>query len=135
MPERDIVFENISTPHNLFQLKEHLRELYRLLDKRFISVTCDSTVVFDADQSDTFYVELTENITTITINNASTGRIITLLLQQDSTGSRTVAGFASNVKLAGASFTVTSNATRYSTLTLVYDGTNWVEIARALDVY
>lgn len=135
MPERDILFETLRSPSEIFQLKEYLREIYRLLDKRFVSVTRVASITFDADIGEVFYVSLDGNITGITLLNAYKGREITIIFKQDSTGSRTVAGWASTVKLSGAAFTVTSNASRYSIIKLVYDDTNWVESGRSLDVY
>ena len=135
MPERDILFEELKAPGSIFQLKEHLREIYRLLDKRFVSVTRVASINFDSDIGEVFYVLLDGNITTITISNAFKGREIVLIFKQDGTGSRTVAGWASTVKLSGAAFTITSNASRYSVLRLTYDDTNWVETGRVTDVY
>lgn len=135
MPERDIIFNDLKSPANVFQLKDHLRELYDLVEWHFVTIANAASVTIDADQGDIFYFSLTGNITGITISNAAQGRIIRLIFKQDGTGSRTVAGFASNIMLAGDAFSVTSNANRYTTLTLCYDGTNWVEIARTSDVY
>lgn len=135
MPDRDIAFEDVKTPANVFRLKEHLRELYRLVEYHFISIVRAASIIIDADEGDIFYILLDGNITSITINNPAQGRKIVLIFKQDGTGSRTVAGFASNVMLAGDAFSVTSNAGKYTILTLCYDGTNWVEIARTTDVY
>lgn len=135
MPERDILFENLKSPSEIFQLKEYLREIYRLLDKRFVSITRAASVTFDSDIGEVFYVLLDGNITGITILNAFKGREITLIFKQDGTGSRTVAGWASTVKLSGAAFAVTSNASRYTTLKLTYDDTNWVQTGGTSDVY
>ncbi len=135
MAERDIILESTATPSGLHSLREYLRELYRLLDNRFITITRAASVIFNVDEGEIFYVELDGNITGITLQNADYGRKITLIFKQDSTGSRTVAGFDSNVMLAGNAFSVTANANRYTTLTLAYDGTNWVETGRTSDVY
>ena len=135
MPERDILFENLKNPAEIFQLKEYLKELYSLTDPRFIAITRAASVTFNADEGDIFYILLDGNITGITISNAYKGREITIIFKQDGTGSRTVAGWASNVKFTGAAFSVTSNASRYTILKLVYDDTNWVESGKVLDVY
>ena len=135
MPERDILFENLKSPGEIFQLKEYLREIYQLLDSRFGSITQAASIVIDADLGEIFYILLNGNITTITISNAFKGREITIIFKQDASGSRTVAGWASNVKFAGAAFSVTSNASRYTILKLIYDDTNWVESGKVLDVY
>lgn len=133
--ERDIIFQEVKTPTDILKLKEHLRELYRLIDKRFISITRAASITLDSDEGDVFYTELDGNITGITIKNPYQGREITIIFKQDGTGSRTVAGWAATVMLAGNAFSVTSNADRYTTLKLTYDGTNWVETGRTSDVY
>jgi len=134
MSERDIILEDLSQPQNLFRLAEYIRELYRYVDARFSKVAYATSVEFDADESDAFLVELTGNITGITLKNAYKGRKVTILFKQDSSGSRTVSGWASNVKLAGAAAIGNDNADEYSTITLIYDDTNWVEIGRTSDV-
>lgn len=135
--DRDIVFRDVTTPGDLFRLQEHLRELYRLLDRRYIEVTRAASVTFDTDEGDVFYCELDGNITGITLKNPYQGRTVTLIFKQDGTGSRTVSGFDSTVMLAGDAFSVTSNANRYTTITLAYENKNskWVEISRTSDVY
>lgn len=118
----------------MFFLKDHLREIYRLLDKRFCSVDYSASISYDMDIADVILTTLTGNITTITIKNAYKGRILVLIFKQDATGSRTVTGFPANTKLNGAAFVPTITANSYSILTLVYDDTNFVEIAKALDI-
>src|SRR3990167_4451704 len=134
MAERDIVFDNLKTESNLFKLKEHLREIYDLIDNRFIEIDAAASVTFDADEAEVFYVELTTNITSITIKNPFKGREIQIVFKQDGTGSRTVAGFGSDVMLAGDSFSVTSNANRHTTIAFVYANDTWIEVSRTSDV-
>lgn len=134
--ERDILFTDITRPEQRFRLQENLRELYQLLDPRFVEIDYGTTITIDADEGDVFLVELTGNVSTITIKNAYKGRKITIIFLQDSTGSRTVAGWGSDVMIAGNAFTATATASRYSSLTFVYDSkSKWVEIARTQDVY
>ncbi|RKY32398.1 MAG: hypothetical protein DRP74_02685 [Candidatus Omnitrophota bacterium] len=132
--DKEILFEDLKQPQDLFLLKDHLRELYRLIERRYISVDFSATPTFDCDEGDIFKITLTGNITGITLKNAYQGRTITIIFLQDAIGSRTVAGWASNVKLAGAAFTVTSTASVYSAITLTYTGSVWVEVARSLDI-
>ena len=132
--ERDIIFEDLKTPSDLYKLKEYLRELYLLLDPRFIEVDFAASITFNADEAVVFLVILTGNITGITIKHPYYGRKITILFKQDGTGGRTVAGWASNVKLAAAAAIGGDQANEYSTITLTYDGTNWVELCRTSDV-
>lgn len=134
--DRDIILQDLTKQTDLWRLKDYLREIYRLLDRRQVSVDCAASITFDADEAESFYVELTANITSITIKHPYLGRRITLIFKQDSTGSRTVAGFGADVMLAGNAFSVTSNAERYTTLTLEYDANDkWTEIGRTSDVY
>jgi len=77
---------------------------------------------------------ITANITAITITNPGVGQKWTVIFTQDGTGSWTVGGWPSNVKFTGAAFTITGTAGAKSIITLVYDGVNHLEIARALDV-
>jgi len=134
MPDRDILFQRLDNDQDLYFLKDHLRELYRLLDKRFITVDYAASVSYNSDIGDVFLTTLTGNITTIILSNAYKGRILVLVFKQDSTGSRGISGWPANTKLAGASFTPTATANSYSTLTLIYEDTNWVEVSRTLDV-
>jgi len=133
--ERDIIFENLNRAQDLFKLKEHLRELYRLVDNRLITITRAASITLDTDEGEVFYIELDGNITGITIKNPYQGRKITVIFKQDGSGSHTVAGWAATVMLAGDAFSVTSTANRYTTITFIYDGTNWVEVGRTTDVY
>jgi len=134
MAERDIVFNDVTSQANLFKLKEHLRELYRLLDRRHVNVTYGATVTLDLDEADSFRITLTGNITTVTLKNPDIGRVIKIVFLQDGVGSHTVAGWAGTVKLTGAAFAITGTAGAASSISLLYDGTNFYEIGRALDV-
>lgn len=132
--QKDIVLSNLSRPSDLFRLTEYLRELFSLHDPRQRTLTYAASITADCDESETFFLILTGNVTGITIKNADTGRKIRFVFQQDGTGGRTVAGWPASVLLSGAAFTVTTNANRYSTITFEYVNSKWVEIARTLDV-
>ena len=134
--DREIILQDVTKPNDLWRLKDYLREIFRLLDRRQVSVDCAASVTFDADEAESFYVELTANITSITIKHPYLGRRITLIFKQDSTGSRTVAGFGADVMLTENGFSVEATAERYTTLTLEYDANSkWVEVGRTSDVY
>jgi len=132
--EKTIVLNDLKNPSDLFRLRDYIRELYEFLDSRLITVTFSATPTFDCDISDTFLITLTANVTGVIIKNAFKGKRITVIFKQDGTGGRTVAGWAANVKLAGAAAIGNDGANEYGTLTLIYDGTNWVEICRTSDV-
>lgn len=74
------------------------------------------------------------SITAITANSSQVGRRITVMLTQDGTGSRTVT-WPSNVKFAGGSApTLTTTAGKTDILTFTYNGTNWMETSRSMNV-
>lgn len=131
--ERDIILEDLTKQTDKLRLREYLRELYELVDKRHITLDFSATITIDVDEGESFDVTLTSNITGITIKNAFKGRVVTIIFIQDGTGGYTVA-FTTTVKLSGATFTITTTANAASSITLLYDGTVWREISRALDL-
>lgn len=131
--QRDIILGALKTPNEVFRLQEHLRELYRFLDRSQQTITYAAAITVDASIAKTFFVTLTGNITGITISNADTGRQITFIFLQDAVGNRTVAGWPATVHLAGGSFTATVTASKYSIVTFEYVNSLWVEISRSLN--
>lgn len=105
-----------------------------MIDKRHINVDYAAAITFDSDEGDNFLVNMTGNITGITLKNPYKGREITLIFKQDATGSRGISGWDSIVKISGASFSPTTTANSYSTIAFIYDDTNWIEVSRSLDV-
>lgn len=74
------------------------------------------------------------SITAITANSSQVGRRIVVSLTQDGTGSRTVT-WPSNVKFAGATApTLTTTAGRTDSFTFVYNGTNFMETSRSMNI-
>lgn len=88
---------------------------------------------FNRLNGDVIKATLTGNITTTVSAGKSIGDRLTLALTQDGTGSRTVSK-PSNVKLVGGAFSPTATAGATDTYVLRYDGTNWIETSRALNV-
>jgi hypothetical protein len=75
---------------------------------------------------------LAANITFTSIGNARTGAVLTVMLTQDATGGRTVT-WPSNVKWAGGTApTLSAAANTVDVFQLMYDGTNWRELSRAI---
>jgi len=99
-----------------------------------VTVSFSGTPDFDANLGHMFIITLTSNITGWTISNPQSGQKITIIFVQDGTGSRTLAGAPGTVKLAGGSFTLSITASKRDTLTLLYDGTNWNEVARSVNL-
>ena len=94
------------------------------------AVTFSATPAFNASLGNSFKMTLTNNVTSSTISNPQTGEVITLLLCQDGTGSRTMT-WPTNLKLSGGSYTLTTTINKCDSLTAVYDGSNWYETSRA----
>ena len=62
-------------------------------------------------------------INTTNLTNFSTGESVTLVLTQDATGSRLL---TSNLKYAGGSKTLSTAANSIDTISITYDGTNYL---------
>jgi hypothetical protein len=78
---------------------------------------------------------LTSNITSLALANPTAGQIFTLMLIQDGTGSRTLSSPSANIKWAGgATPTLTTTASRRDIFRFFYDGTNWYELSRSMNV-
>lgn len=134
MPKVDIILADVTKSSDLFRLKNYLRTLFALFDPRVNTLTFAASITLDASTADTFFITLTNNVTGITIKNAANGRRFTIVFLQDGTGGRTVAGWPADILLSGASFTVTTNANRYSSISFVYLNSKWIEVGRTTDV-
>lgn len=73
---------------------------------------------------------LTGNITVTLSAGRSEGDSLTLVLTQDGTGGWTVT-WPANFKKAGGALTVSAGAGAVDTIRMVWDGTNWLEVARS----
>lgn len=134
MPDVNVVLTDVTTPQGLYSLRTYIRTLFKLFDPRVSTTAYAASIVVDASQAETFFITLTGNITGITIKNGSTGRKLKFIFLQDGVGGRTVSGWPATALLSGASFTVTTNANRYSTISFEYINSKWVEVGRTLDV-
>lgn len=76
---------------------------------------------------------LTGNITVTLTAGEFKNQELTLKLTQDGTGSRTVT-WPSNFKKAGGTLTLTVTAAAVDVINMRYDGTNWIETSRALNI-
>ena len=87
------------------------------------AVSFSATPTFNAGlfANPVFTITLTGNVTSSTISNATSGQIITFVIKQDATGSRTFA-WPANSK---GSSVIGSDANSVSVQSFVYDGTNW----------
>jgi hypothetical protein len=89
-------------------------------------------VTIDANTGRMQQVTLNANATSSSIVNATTGQVLTIEWVQDATGGRTYA-WPANCKFAGAAPADTTLNKR-SSVSFWYDGTNWIEFARAVVV-
>jgi hypothetical protein len=91
------------------------------------------TVSIDA-RAGNITITLQANATSTSIINPATGQQLTITWLQDATGSRTYV-WPANCKFAGAAApTATTTANRRDRVTFEYDGTNWQEVSRAINV-
>lgn len=88
---------------------------------------------FNVANGKTINATLTGNITVTLTAGEYKNQLLTLRLTQDSTGSRTVT-WPSNFKKAGGSLTLSTAANAVDIINIKYDGTNWIEQSRALNV-
>lgn len=89
------------------------------------AVTFSSTPTFDSSTASYFSITLTGNVTSSTISNASDGRIIYFNICQDATGGRTFTWPASVLNAP----TIGSGVSVCTSVSYIYDGTNWRELA------
>lgn len=76
---------------------------------------------------------LTGNITVTLAAGIAMDDILTLKLTQDGTGNRTVT-WPSNFKKAGGTLTLSTSAAAVDIISAKWDGTNWIEVSRSLNV-
>lgn len=88
------------------------------------TVAYTATPAFDASQASIFQMNLTGNVTSSTITNAATGRVIWIRLIQDATGGRTFA-FPANSE---GNPPIDTTASTQTTICYYYDGTNWRQL-------
>lgn len=122
---KSISYKNIYSPGNTVVGEEILEEM--IVSKGNIS---GAFTIYPTDGNTLAYT-LTGNITP-TINNGDyKGQQLKLQLTQDGTGSRTVT-WPSNFKKAGGTLTLSVAASAKDIVTMMWDGTNWVETSRSL---
>lgn len=88
---------------------------------------------FDRTNGATISATLTGDITVTLSNGKGVGDTLTLVLTQDGTGSRLVTWPAA-FKKAGGTLTLSTGAAAIDIINMRWDGTNWVEISRALNL-
>lgn len=93
-------------------------------------------LTIDASKTTMHEVTLTGNLTSLTLTGATyRSQIVHVELVQDATGSRTLSGAAASIKWAGGSApTLTTTAARRDIFRFRFDGVNYQEISRSLNV-
>jgi hypothetical protein len=92
------------------------------------TVTYAGTITPDVANGNVQQVTLTGNVTFSAFTNPVAGQSLTLIVKQDSTGSRTL---TSSMKFAGGEKTLTTAADSTDIISVYYDGTNyWASLAK-----
>jgi len=102
-------------------------------DTEYSAGNITGAVTFDRVNGIHQTATLTGNITVTIPSTYFNGELLTLELTQDGTGSRTVT-WPANFKKAGGSLALSTAAGATDIINMRWDGTNWVEVSRALNV-
>lgn len=98
------------------------------------TLASNGAVTLNAANTNSIVYLLQANATSSTITNGVSGQSLTITWKQDGTGSRTYA-WPVNCKFAGAAApAATTTANRQDRVTFEFDGTNWYETGRAINV-
>ena len=98
------------------------------------TLTVSGAVTFSAAAGNVQAVTLSANAASSAITGAVTGRELTIQWVQDGAGSRTYV-WPTNCKFVGGTYPSASTTAGYTdSVTFIYNGTNWLEKARALAV-
>jgi hypothetical protein len=73
------------------------------------------------------------NLTVVLTAGKQRGDIMTFLITQDATGGRTIT-WPSNFKKNGGTLTLSTAASAVDTITMIWDGGNWRELSRGMDL-
>jgi hypothetical protein len=97
------------------------------------TLASNGAVTIDAASGSKARILLQANATSSTISNATLNELLTITWIQDATGGRTYA-WPTNCKFASATAPADTTASKRSSVTFEYDGTNWNEVSRAVVV-
>ena len=90
-----------------------------------------SDIIFNAGAGNSIQVTLRGDIRTSSIANPQTGQFLTVLICQDNKGGWLM-HWPEDVLLAGGDFPLSQEPNQCDSLTMVYNGSYWLETARAL---
>lgn len=93
-------------------------------------------ITFDLSKGSMFEADLTGNVTGWSFTNVDSAadEVIEVHFVQDATGSRTLAGQAAAIKLAGGALTLSTGAGKRDIITFRRAGTNIYERSRSLNI-
>jgi hypothetical protein len=83
------------------------------------------TLSINCNDSNVFTVSMTENVSTLTLSNASDGQTINVRFTQDATGGRTITWPASFKWAGGSAGSLSSGANEVDFLVATYIGSSW----------
>jgi hypothetical protein len=92
-----------------------------------------AAMTFNASVSGSVKLVMKGNVTSSVIGSGSSGQTLAMLLCQDATGSRSFT-WPGNVRLAGGGITLTRTPNKCDSVSLVFDGFNWYETSRAMNL-
>ena len=98
------------------------------------TLTDQATITWDAVSQDVCKVELGGNRTLAAPTNGTAGQFISILVQQDSTGSRTLTWNAVYEFKDDTAPTLTTTASKGDVFVFRYNGTKWLEMGRNLNL-
>lgn len=98
------------------------------------TLTDGSTIDWNAETEDVCKVTLGGNRTLNAPTNATAGQFISILVQQDSTGSRTLTWNAIYEFKDDTAPTLTTTASKGDVFVFRYNGTKWLEVGRNLNL-
>src|SRR3990167_7695317 len=118
----DYVIKNPTGDQTVVQPASTAFEVNRLqADVIYQTVTYSATPTFDAASASIFAMTLTGNVTSSTVSNATTGRIIEFVLCQDATAGRTFTWPAAFLRPP----TLVDTVSACMNASFFYDGTSW----------
>lgn len=92
-----------------------------------------SSLTVNRKNGDVQTIVMTANCTFTFTSGVGKGDRLSLIITQDATGSR-IATWPSNFKKAGGTLTLTTTASAVDVITMEWDGTNWNEVGRSLNL-
>jgi len=98
------------------------------------TLTDGATISWDAQSEPVCKVELGGNRTLSSATNGVTGQFISILVQQDSTGTRTLTWNADYEFKDDTAPTLTTTASKGDIFVFRYNGTKWLEVGRNLNL-